>query len=69
MTVEFTEELQALLNRHGADTVCNTPDYILAEYLTSCLELYENTVRSRDTWFGFKPFASNHIAERSEDDK
>lgn len=67
MTVEFTEELIALLNKHGIDNRCNTPDYILAEYLTSCLELYKNTVRSRDTWFGFKPFASNRIADRSRE--
>ena len=58
MKAEFTKELEALLNRYGADTECGTPDYILAEYLTSCLETYRDTVRSRDTWFGFKPFCS-----------
>ena len=48
MKTEFTKELEALLNKYGADTECGTPDYILAEYLTSCLETYRDTVRSRD---------------------
>ena len=63
MTKEFTEKLQVLLNNNGIDTICNTPDYILAEYLTSCLETYANTVQSRDTWFGFKPFSRRRNGE------
>ena len=50
---EFKKELEILINKNGIDNECNTPDYILAEYLTSCLEAYRDTVRSRDTWFGF----------------
>ena len=51
---EFRKELEILINKNGIDNECNTPDYILAEYLTSCLEAYRDTVRSRDTWLGFK---------------
>lgn len=70
MTKKFTEELQVLLNKNGIDTICNTPDYILAEYLTSCLETYANTVQSRDTWFGFKPFSRCRVEpQKSEDNE
>lgn len=64
----FTEELQVLLNNSGIDTICNTPDYILAEYLTSCLETYANTVQSRDTWFGFKPFSRHKVEPQERED-
>lgn len=57
MNKEFTKELTALINRYGLDTECDTPDYIIAEHLESCFEAYKETVKSRDTWFGFKPFA------------
>ena len=69
MTKKFTEELQVLLNKNGIDTICNTPDYILAEYLTSCLEAYANTVQSRDTWFGFKPFSRCMVEPQEREDK
>ena len=48
---KFKKELEVLINQNGLDNECNTPDYILAEYLTSCLETYRDTIRSRDTWF------------------
>ena len=69
MTEEFIKELQVLLNNNGIDTICNTPDYILAEYLTLCLETYAKTVQSRDTWFGFKPFSWFKVEQQESDRK
>ena len=37
---EFTKELAHLINRFSLENCSNTPDYILAEYLTNCLEAY-----------------------------
>lgn len=46
----FHDELTALLNRYNWDGHANTPDFMLAHFMKRCLEAYEDTVRSRDTW-------------------
>ena len=33
----FESELSVLLNKHSIDSEVNTPDFILAQYLLSCL--------------------------------
>lgn len=30
----------------------NTPDFILAGYLTMCLEAYNQTINRRELWYG-----------------
>jgi len=47
----FERELTVLMNQHGIDTETNTPDYILAEYLTACLTHYSEVTKKRDKWF------------------
>lgn len=37
---EFKKELRPLINRHSLDNDCNTPDFVLADYLTDCLHAY-----------------------------
>ena len=37
---EFKKGLVSLLNEQGIDNGCNTPDFILAEYLITCLLAY-----------------------------
>jgi hypothetical protein len=44
----FKKDVAALLNRHNFDTYSNTPDFILAEYLTDCLLSYGSSVKNRD---------------------
>lgn len=34
---ELERELSAVLNRYSADNAANTPDYVLAMYLSACL--------------------------------
>ena len=45
-------ELQHLINRYSAESGSNTPDWILADYLLGCLELYDRTVQARARWYG-----------------
>lgn len=45
-------ELAALLNRHSRENASNTPDFILAEYMLTCLAAFEHASRKRETWFG-----------------
>jgi hypothetical protein len=45
------DEVQAALNRHSRENNSNTPDFILAQFLASALEAYEQAVNSRDNWY------------------
>lgn len=48
---EFKEELERLINRYSLENESNTPDYILSDYLYSCLEVLHETINQRDTWW------------------
>lgn len=48
----FQEELRSLLNRYSKENESGTPDYILAEYLTQQLNLWNTTVVARGVWRG-----------------
>jgi hypothetical protein len=50
-TPSFRKELQDLINRHCRENYTDTPDFILAEYLSACLDAYETAVRSRSDFF------------------
>jgi hypothetical protein len=42
-TPEFLTALSSLLNQHNIDTEIDTPDFVLAEYLSGALSLYDVT--------------------------
>lgn len=46
------QELSKIMNMHGIDTECSTPDYILAEYLIDCLKSYKKIDNANRTWHG-----------------
>lgn len=48
----FAEELQSLINRHSQENDSGTPDFILAQYLTGALDLFNTTVQARANWRG-----------------
>lgn len=48
----FMEELSSLINRHSKENSSDTPDFILAEYLSTCLETFNKTVIRREQWYG-----------------
>jgi hypothetical protein len=43
----FREELSRLINRHSRESVSNTPDFILAEFLAGCLRAFDLATLSR----------------------
>lgn len=47
----FRKELEALLNTRSKENGSNTPDFILAEYLLSCLEAFDKAVNTRSWWW------------------
>ena len=51
----FRREIETVINRHSKENGSNTPDFILAEYLTDCLKAFDKAVKYRDNWYGNKP--------------
>lgn len=45
------DELAEIINRHSAENGSDTPDFILAEYLTGCLAMYDRALAAREHWY------------------
>lgn len=45
-------DLKDVLNKHSAENESNTPDYILADHLINCLEIFNEAVKDRAGWYG-----------------
>ena len=50
--IQFRKELATLINRHSLENGSDTPDFILAEYLSSCLKAFDNAFERRLIWYG-----------------
>jgi hypothetical protein len=50
--MSFIKELETLINRHSQENGSNTPDFILAQYLNSCLQAFNASVTTREKWYG-----------------
>lgn len=50
----FREELTSLINKFSQDTWCDTPDFVLAEYLLVSLGSYHRAIERREEWYGRK---------------
>lgn len=61
----FEKELEQLINRHSQENASNTPDFILAQYLRSCLDVFATAVQQRETWYGRDATPSNISAASS----
>lgn len=48
----FRRELETLIYRHSRENESDTPDFILAEYMMSCLQAFEAAVKNRESWYG-----------------
>jgi hypothetical protein len=49
---QLRQKLESLLNEHSRENVSDTPDFVLAEYLTDCLAAFDKAVRERERWYG-----------------
>lgn len=52
---EFRKELETAINRCSMENGSNTPDFILAEFLTRCLHAFDQSVTRREQWYGRDP--------------
>lgn len=48
----FEQELINLINRKCMENASNTPDFILATFLKSCLDAFDVATQQRETWHG-----------------
>lgn len=51
---QFRNELTNLINRYSMENGSNTPDFLLAEYLTVQLNTWDQFVGRREVWHGRK---------------
>ena len=48
----FEQEIANTINRHSKENGSHTPDFILGEYLTDCLQAFEKCSNAREKWYG-----------------
>ena len=60
---DLQAEISRLLNRHSREQDSDTPDFILAKYLVTCLCAFEVGVNRRDGWYKTKPDEKKHDSE------
>jgi hypothetical protein len=51
----FRQGLTDLINRESKEKGSGTPDFILAEYLSDCLDAFDKAQSSRAGWYGERP--------------
>ena len=50
---ELIRDIACAINKNSVEHIGgDTPDFILAEYLVSCLEQFGETVKQRSDWYG-----------------
>lgn len=54
----FQAELQILVNKYSLENLSDTPDFILADYLQSCLEAFNDAVQTRTSYYASNPPAN-----------
>lgn len=57
----FEKDVKNIINSNCIENYSNTPDFILAEFLTNTLKTVEKLMNNRDKWYGFNPWPDNII--------
>jgi len=50
--MKLEREIAQILNKYNEEAASNTPDFILASYLTDCLAAFDRAVKKRAEWYG-----------------
>lgn len=48
----FLVDIESAINRASKENDSNTPDFILAEYISDCLNAFTKASRAREKWYG-----------------
>jgi|GEM_PF-2001278 hypothetical protein len=63
----FRKEIAAVINRHSKENGSDTPDFLLAEYLSDCLDAFDRTTKAREKWYGREPErVMDHLATKGQ---
>ncbi len=49
--LRLQKEIESAINRYSLESGSDTPDFILAEYLTDCLKTFNKAVCAREKWY------------------
>lgn len=49
---EFIFELTTLINKHRIENIPDTPDFILADYLYECIDVFARYSKAKERWYG-----------------
>lgn len=60
---KLRREIKAAINSASAENGSNTPDYILAEYLITCLAAFDTAVTLRDRFYEIAPAPGRTLTE------
>ena len=71
MKKNLKKEIAAVLNRACRENNTDTPDFILAQYLISCLKAGEKLIQDRDNFYGVhtSPRGTYKINKKKEEIK
>jgi hypothetical protein len=51
----FTEAVKRAINSYSMENGSDTPDFLLADYLTDCLLAYNRVTKKREKYYGREP--------------
>lgn len=60
----FRKEIETIINTHSLENGSDTPDYILAQYLLSCLLAFDEAVKCREVWHGRKTLPTSEDIQK-----
>lgn len=55
VVVSFKGELTHLINKYSLENASNTPDFILASFVSECLASFNVAIAAREKWYGRDP--------------
>jgi hypothetical protein len=50
----FEQDLEHLINKHSVENTSNTPDFVLAAYISGCLAAFAEATKGRDHYYRFR---------------
>lgn len=50
--INYVDDFEELIKKHGLDKDSEIPSHLLALYLADCVDMYIEAVQARDKWFG-----------------
>jgi hypothetical protein len=62
----FEKEIANLINRLSLENESNTPDFVLAKYLTNCLINFNKTSKLKDNFHNSEPTNTLTVVQQND---